>query len=160
MASIGFVLGDIVFPVFMFYFLPPLLGTAAAANLIIDTLVFFIALRFLNIKLKNRFGVLLGLWAIGLVADIAGAFLLYLPLNSHNSSIDRLIDYYTIYNSPFTVILILVAVLISALMIYWLDRVMLKKRIPLNQAKRIALIFAVVTAPYAFLIPISWFGHY
>lgn len=158
-ASTGFVLADLIFPVFMMYFFPPLLGIIAAANLVIEAIVFFAALRFLNVKMKSQVGVLLGLWALGLVADMTGSLFLVFPLTIHNPLMNSLIDYYSIYSSPLTVILISVAILVAALIIYWLDLVVLRKRIPLSQARRIALIFAIVTAPYTYLIPTNWFYH-
>lgn len=155
--SSGFGLSDVIFPVFMFYFFPPLLGIAAAVNLIIDAAVFFVTLHFFNIKLKNRLGTLLLLWLFGLVADIAGSLFLCLTLYLNRYFPQISINYFEIFSSPAAVILIVTAILITALIIYWLDRIFLKSRIPFSQAKRIALVFAIVTAPYTFLIPTNWF---
>lgn len=149
----GFVLADLVFPVFMMYFFPPLLGLAAAANLIIDALVFFLALKFLNVKIRNQFGVLLALWALGLIADIIGSLFLILISYVDASVPMTLFDSYQIYSSPFSIIFTLLGILISGLLIYLLDLTVLRRKISLRQAKRIALIFAIATAPYTFLIP-------
>jgi hypothetical protein len=155
--TIGFVLADVIFPVFMFYFFPPLLGIAAIANLIIDAAVFFVTLHFFRIKLKNSLGTLLMLWLFGLVADIAGSLFLCLTLLLNRYVPQISINYIEIFSSPAAIALILTAVLIAGLIIYCLDRIFLKNRIPVSQAKRIALVLAIVTAPYTFLIPTNWF---
>ncbi|WP_332238180.1 hypothetical protein [Sporolactobacillus sp. KGMB 08714] len=150
------ILPNIIFPVFMFYFSPPLLGLAAAASLIIDAAVMFVILLFFHIKIKNRLGLLMALWGIGMAADIFAALLLMLSGKNGSLLSLNLIDFYYIYTSPLSVALFCLAILISAVLTYRLDLVLLKKRMSTKQAKRMALLFAVFTAPYAFLIPTSW----
>lgn len=152
----SFILADIIFPVFMFYFFPPLLGLAAAANLIIDAIVFFAILGFFHIRMKNRLGTLIGLWLLGLAADVTGSLLLCLTLFANRYFPQVSINYYNIYSSPVAVALILVAIAISGLVIYLLDRILLRRRLPIIQAKRMALVFAIATAPYTFLISTNW----
>lgn len=152
------VLPSIILPVFMFYFSPPLLGLAAAACLAVDAVILITVLRFFNIKTKNRLSLLMALWGIGMAADVFGALLLMLAGKNGSRFSLNLIDYYFIYASPLSVTLFCLVVLISAALTYWLDSTLLKKRLSMRQAKRIALVFAVCTAPYAFLIPTSWLG--
>lgn len=149
----SFVLGDLIFPVFMFPLFPPLFVIAALLNLPIDALVQFVVLRFMHVTLERKqwFHLLLKLWGIGLLADVIGSILLTvimftgLPFNPY--------DFYT---SLFSTSIFLAAVLLSALIIYVLDFRVLKKSFSLQQAKRIALAFALFTAPYTLLIPTSW----
>lgn len=150
------VLPHVILPVFMFYFSPPLLGIAAATNLFIDAVILLAVLRFFNVKIKNRLNLLMALWGFGMAADIFGALLLMLVGKSGGRFSLNLIDYYFIYASPVSVMLFCLVILISSTLIYWLDLALLKKRLSMNQAKRIALVFAVFTAPYVFLIPTSW----
>lgn len=148
----GLIPSDIIFPVFMFYFYPPLLGIAAAVTLIIDAVVFIAVLCFFQIRLKNKLGMLLKLWLIGLAADISGSLFLslaqYIPRLSPN--------YFTIYSSACAIILIASAIVLAGLINYFLDRLVLKRTLYPSQARQIALIFAIFTAPYAYLIPANW----
>ncbi|RYL95026.1 hypothetical protein EWI07_03085 [Sporolactobacillus sp. THM7-4] len=147
---------DLVFPVFMFYFYPPLFGIAAGVDLLIDALVLFGILRFLNVRIRNRLGLLMKLWLLGLLADILGSlFLLIIERCDERLAVD-MIDPYSIYTQPLSVIIFCIAILISSALIYWFDLSVLKKKLTLNQARRIALVFAIVTAPYTYLIPTSW----
>ncbi|WP_010630739.1 hypothetical protein [Sporolactobacillus vineae] len=153
----SFILADIIFPIFMLYFYPPLLGLAASANLIIDAVVFFATLRFFHITMKNRLGTLIALWLLGLAADVAGSLFLSLTLFVNNYIPQVSINYYTIYSSPAAVVLIVSAIILAGLIIYLLDRIYLRRRLPAVQAKRMALVFAIATAPYTFLISANWF---
>ncbi|RYM02899.1 hypothetical protein EWH99_10310 [Sporolactobacillus sp. THM7-7] len=148
---------NIIFPIFMFYISPTFFGLAAAFNLIIDALVLFAFLRFFNIKLKRRIPLLMQLWGIGLLADVLGSFVLLLAAVGGKWLPIPVIDEYAIYSSPLSILTFCVAILISAQLIYWLDLKVLKRRLTVNQSRRIALVFAIVTAPYTFLIPTVWF---
>lgn len=157
----SFVIGDLIFPVFMLIFYPPSLGIAIALNLIIDAFVQLIAFLSLHIKVthKDWFSLLFSVWVQGLVADFAGASLLGAITLSGFLTLKNGFDPYSIYTSALSVIIFLAAVGVSAVLIYFLDLGVLKKKLPLSQARRIALIFAIFTAPYTFLIPTMLFIH-
>lgn len=158
MLSVPFLLHDVISPIFMFYFFPPLLGLAAAANLLIDTLVFFLAIKFFSIHIawRKALRMLVALWMIGLVADIGGSLFLTSIGTVSLKTKTRLIDYYSIYSSPVSILFFAAAVVLSGFIIYWLDLIYLKGHLSKKQATRIALIFALLAAPYSFLIPTSW----
>lgn len=157
----SFVISDLIFPVFMLVFYPPLLGIAIALNLIIDAFVQFIAFLIMHIKIapKDWFGLLFPLWIQGLIADFAGSFLLAAIMLSGALTPKSGFDPYSIYNSALTVTLFILAVIVSALLIYFMDVRLLKKKLPTSQAVRIALVFAIFTAPYTFLIPTTLLIH-
>ncbi|EST11992.1 hypothetical protein [Sporolactobacillus laevolacticus] len=149
----SFILGDLIFPVFMFPLFPTLFALAALLNLPIDALVQFVVLRFMHVKLEREkwFHLLLKLWGIGLLADVIGSILLtgIMFTGLH-------FDPYDFYTSLFSTSIFFTAILLSALVIYAFDFRVLKKSCSLRQAKRIALAFAIFTAPYTFLISTSW----
>lgn len=148
----GLIPSDIIFPVFMFYFYPPLLGLAAAVGLIADAVVFIAVLSFFQIRLTNKLGMLLKLWLVGLAADISGS--LFLSLAQYIPQLS--INYFYIYSSPAAIVLIVSAIVLAGLINYFLDRLVLKRTLYPSQARQIALIFAIFTAPYAYLIPANW----
>ncbi|QAA23758.1 hypothetical protein [Sporolactobacillus terrae] len=152
-------LNSIASPIFMYYFLPPMIGIAAAINLILDALIFSLALLFFNVKmtLSRFFRTLIGLWFVNMIANSAASLLLALIGTIRSKYHLYLIDYYTIYSSPFSTISFLLAVLLAGLIIYWLGYFYLKGHFSQKQAARMALVFALLAAPYPFLIPATFF---
>lgn len=152
-------LNNVISPIFMFYFLPPLLGAAAAVNLIIVILAFFLSTKFFNIKIAwiRKLRMLISLWLISLIADVCGSLFLTfigaLGLKIHV----KLVDYYTLYSTPVSTLVFAAAVLISGLILYSLAYFYLKAHLTKKQAARIAIVFAIIAAPYPFLIPTNWF---
>lgn len=145
------------FPVFMFYFLPPLFGLAAIANLVLNGIVFFLSTKFFSIKARGTesFRMIFGLWLISLIANLFGSlFLASVGVLCKRIHV-ALIDFDTIYSSPISTLMFAVAVLLSGLIIYALDYFYLSTYLTKKQAARVALFFAILTAPYPFLIPAS-----
>ncbi|MCO7175122.1 hypothetical protein ACFP7A_05885 [Sporolactobacillus kofuensis] len=148
----------VIFPVFMFYSFPPLLGFASLANLLIDMLVFILAIKFFSIPVAWRQGLnmFISLWLIGLVADVAGSLFLTFTGAISLKMKTNLVNYFSIYASPTSILFFILAVVLSGFIIYWLDRLYLSGPLSKKQAARVALVFAFLTAPYTFLIPTSW----
>jgi hypothetical protein len=142
----------------MFYFLPPLLGAAAVVNLVITFLVFFLSTKFFNIKISwaRKLRMLISLWLISLIANVCGSLFLT-SLGTIGLKIHvKLVDYYTIYSTSTSALIFAVAVLLSGLILYSFTYFYLKAHLTKKQAARIALVFAIVAAPYPFLIPTNW----
>ncbi|MCO7125472.1 hypothetical protein NIE88_06775 [Sporolactobacillus shoreicorticis] len=145
-------------PVFMFYFLPPLFVLAAAANLIAAMIIYFLATKFFSIKVRGNqaLRMIFGLWLIDLIAYLFGSlFLVTIGMLGKKFHV-LLIDYDMIYSSLVSTLLFASAVLLSALIIYVLNYFYLSMYLTKKQAARVALLFAILTAPYPFLIPASF----
>lgn len=145
----------------MFIFYPSLLGIALALNLIIDALVQYLAFQIIHLKFKWSVWIRLlwQIWFYGLIADFIGSLFLTLLMTEGNALPSHLFDPYVIYTSPSSVALFALAIVLSAVFIYFLDLRLFKRSLPLRQARRIALSFAIFTAPYTFLIPTTWIIH-
>ncbi|MCI1859624.1 MAG: hypothetical protein LKI80_15995 [Sporolactobacillus sp.] len=158
MTTSSLVLGDLIFPFFMFPLFPPFLAVAAIADWLIDALVLWGILRLMHLETQRpaRFRLLWKLWGIGLLADVAGSLLLTALMLSPFDETGRF-DPYDFYTSALSTVIFLTAILFSALLIFFFDRHILRKLFSPVQAGRIALAFAVLTAPYTLLIPTSWF---
>ncbi|MET1248528.1 hypothetical protein ABWW58_07060 [Sporolactobacillus sp. STCC-11] len=152
-------LNNVVSPIFMFYFLPPLFGVAAVVNLVIAVLAFFLSTKFFNIKIPwiHKLRMLISLWLISLIANACGSLFLSsigtLGLKIHLN----LVDYYTIYATPMSALIFAAAVLFSGLILYAFAYFYLNAHLTKKQAARIAVFFAIIAAPYPFLIPTNWF---
>ena len=115
-------------------------------NFIVDSLVLIIAAKKIGIFEKGMYKKhILKVWIFGFVADLIGAAALlgamYLFEDVHQG--DELI-------------ITLPAMLVAAVMIFVLNYRFSFSDIDKRSRLKMALSFAIITAPYTFLIPISW----
>ena len=137
---------NVIFPFWMLIMLPPMWLIVLPGNFLIDSLVLIISMFALKLTDKKVFYKkhILKIFIFGLISDILGSALLYLALILELSySGDEL--YLTI---P--------ALLISAAFIFVFNYFITFKKDEPNIRLKLALIFAIVTAPYTFFIPTSW----
>ena len=156
---------NIILPIWLLIWWPSFLWLLLIpANYLVDSLVTYLSMKRLGIEnckektLKHSWKVCL----IGFLSDFAGAaFLLavmYLVDIVLPNEIGESISYGLSWKpNPASILIILIAIAISGLQIYFLNRRMLKKDPELSseQVRRIALDLAIFTAPYLFLIPSS-----
>lgn len=150
---------NVIFPLWMAMYLTPLVVIPLLGNLIIDGAIIYGILRIsgATIDWKRLRPWILSAWGLGFLADFVGALFLFgvvwidEPFGG--------LDHYYIWNSPLTIAVYLLAVLLSAGLIwlfnYWLAR---KNGVPRQTVTRIAWAMAVITAPWMYLIPLSLFG--
>ncbi len=156
---------NIILPIWLLIWWPSYLWLGLIpANYLIDYLVTRLSMKKMSVEdykqkaQKHSWKVCL----IGFFSDFVGAAFLLAVLyladimlpNEAGESIS-----YGLSWKPnlFSILVILVAILISAVLIYLLNRWMMKKDPELNreQIHRIALNLALFTAPYLYLIPSS-----
>lgn len=157
---------NIMLPIWMLVFWPsPLWLILIPANYLIDRLILGISLkgmeergRFLR---KNTWKVCLA----GFLGDAAGAALLFsvfmVGAGAESDSSFGIIMEKITYGSGFNpfdnvagFLTVLVAVMVSAIVIFFTDRAILKRAgLAVEQAKKSAMMLAVITAPYLYFIP-------
>lgn len=159
--SEGIRLYNILFPVWLLVFLPTYLWLILIpANYLIDALVLWLsAKRYTSLSYKDALKKSWKICIAGFAADLAGA--LFLLLISYRRLDDwwwKHLQYPVMWN-PFSdalgLLATLLAIAISAVIIYWLDRRILSKMdlVPAEKVSRVAMDLAVFTAPYLFLFP-------
>ncbi len=145
---------DIVFPLWVFFLFPLTMPIALALNFFVDSLVFYIAARFL--KLENKGFVwrksILKIWLLGFLSDIIGALL-------------NLVLYFIIAFNPyehihnvflaFTLISI-PGIILAGYLIYLFGKKFYFSKTNLSdeQIKKLSLTFAIFTAPYLMMIQV------
>lgn len=137
---------NVLFPFWMLVLFPIMWLIILPGNFIIDSLVLLFSMKFLKVEEKKLFYKknILKIFAFGMISDIIGAAFLFLMLVTEISTMgDEL--YFTI---P--------ALIISAVMIYIFNYYITFKKQDKVLRHKMALTFAVVTAPYTFLIPTTW----
>ena len=159
---------NIIFPIWLFLFFPPIILFTLAANFIIDSLVLILGcflfkahgeLHWLTFYRNN----ILKVWIFGFLADIIGAALLFACIGLQDflglpNAVIQGISYDP-FSNILAVILIMVAILISGLLILFFNhKFTFHKSIEdeLIRWKMTAFI-AITTLPWTFLIPMKWF---
>lgn len=138
---------NVLFPFWMLLLFPHLWLIVLPGNFIIDSLVLIISMAVLRIADKKQFYMkhILCVYGFGLLSDIIGsAYMLFMMIIFE---VGRMGD---------ELYLTLPALIISAVLIFVFDYFVSFKRLDRSQRFRLSLIFAVITAPYTFLVPSSW----
>ncbi len=137
---------NVLFPYWMLLLFPQLWLIILPGNLIIDSLVLIISMTVLKIADKKQWYKrhIIKIFLFGMISDIIGAAYLLLMLVLEVGQMgDEL--YLT---AP--------AIVISAVLIFVLNYFITFKKADKSLRLKFSLIFAIVTAPYTFLIPTSW----
>ena len=138
---------NMVFPLWLSLFLPPFWLIVLPSNFIIDSLVFLICMLVWKIPRKRYtyLRYIFKIFCFGLLSDIlASAFMLICGYFSSGSFRgDEL--YFTIPG-----------LILAAVLIFMFNYFVTFKPMEKQLRFRLALTFAVVTAPYTFLVPSGW----
>ena len=135
---------NVVFPFWLLMLLPAAWLVVLPANFLIDSLVLIISMFVYKFENRARFykKSILKFFLIGILSDLAGSVFMLISANAGAMG-DEL--YLTI---P--------AILISAVLIFVLNYFFTLKNCSKKERLGTSLIFAIATAPYTFLIPLSW----
>lgn len=162
----GHRLYNIILPIWLLIWFPSSLWLLVIpANWLIDWLVARVSLKRLGDEeyAARSMRISWKLCIAGFVSDFAGSIFLtaalYLlsSLGEEFRPIEQGLGWNP-FTNIFSVLIILAAIALSAVCIYYLDRRILKKEnLTPEQIKKTALALAVFTAPYLYLLPASLF---
>lgn len=142
---------NVLFPLWMMMLFPVTWLIVLPGNFLIDSLVLIVALRVMKIvdwKVWYKRHII-KVFGFGMLADIIGAA--YMLVLAVGFQVGRMCD------EPY---LTVPALLISAVLIFVLNYFVTFREAEKNTRLRLALTFAIVTAPYTFLVPSSWLYGY
>ena len=138
---------NVLFPFWMLLLFPTIWLIVLPGNFVIDSLVLIISMFLLKISDKKHYYKrhILKIYGFGMLSDIVGsAYMLLLMLVFQ---VGRMGD------EPY---LTIPALIISAVLIFVLNYFVTFKNTDKALRLKLSVIFAIVTAPYTFLIPSSW----
>ena len=148
---------NVMFPIWFFFFLPPIWLVMLPVNFGVDTLVLMLSARRQQVEERKALWKkhILPIWGIGFLSDLIGAglvFLIYLVVAE-----SPLVD--TWMNPVFfpgTTIISIPGVVLAGVMIYILNKKLTFRKSQLDPAviHRLCLHLAIFTAPYTMLIPL------
>ena len=143
----GVKLYNVLFPFWMLLLFPQLWLIVLPGNFIIDSIVLLVSIWLLKVEDKKEFYKrnILKIFGVGILSDIIGsAYMLIMMI------------YFEIGTMGDELSLTLPALLISAVLIFVFNYYITFRKYDKMTRFKIALIFAIVTAPYTFLVPSSW----
>lgn len=145
---------NMFFPVWFLILLPPVWLIAIPLNFLIDSLVLLIALKAQKIETPKHIYTksILKVFLFGFVADIIGSGLLFLIQEVVASDIS-----WNPYTNITGISSIIIATALSGVIIYILNRLYSFNlpHVTEKNKKRLAVIIAIFTLPYMFLVPTS-----
>ena len=152
---------NVIFPVWLLWFLPVTWIVVLPANFVIDLTVLFLTLKYL--KIDNRKEIckksILRVWLCGFAADIIGSIIMFMP-----TLLDVNYDFINSINmNPFesvgALIYVTICLFLAAACIFLFNYKFCLNHsgLDLEQKKKVALSVAIVTAPYLFYLPTEWF---
>ena len=142
---------NVLFPMWMLLLFPQLWLIVLPGNFIIDSIVLIVSMLIIKMPEKKEFYKknILKIYGFGLLADVIGS--VYMLIMMLGFELGRMGDEWY---------LTVPAILISAGLIFTLNYFVTFRECDKKMRFELALIFAVVTAPYTFLVPSSWLYGY
>ena len=138
---------NVLFPFWMLMLFPTVWLIVLPGNFLIDSLVLLIALRCLGIDEKKLWYKrhILKIFTFGMLSDLVGAaYMLLLMMR------------FDVGNMGDELYLTLPAILLAATLIFLSNYYIAFRKVEKPLRLKLALTFAIVTAPYTFLVPSSW----
>lgn len=138
---------NVIFPFWMLLLFPVTWLVVLPANFIVDTLVLLLSMYVLKIADKKQWWkkCILKIFSIGIFSDLLGSAYMFALMMIFD--VGRMGD---------ELYITLPAIFISAVLIFVLNYFISFKKFDKPLRIKLSLIFAIVTAPYTFLIPTSW----
>lgn len=138
---------NVIFPVWMLLMIPVLWAVVIVGNFIVDSIVLLVALAVMKIAEKKQMykKLIFKIYAFGLLSDVIGAVYML-----------AMMVVFRIGNDGDEWYLTVPGLLIAAALIFVFNYFVSFRKLERPLRFKLALTFAVVTAPYTFLIPNEW----
>lgn len=138
---------NVIFPVWMLLMIPVLWAVVIVGNFIVDTIVLLVALAVMKIAEKKHLykKLIFKIYAFGLLSDVIGAVYML-----------AMMVVFRIGNDGDEWYLTVPGLLIAAALIFVFNYFVSFRKLERPLRFKLALTFAVITAPYTFLIPNEW----
>lgn len=160
---------NIIFPIWLLIFFPPIIFITLAGNFVIDSLVILACVSIFKLAINSEErksfykNSIIKVWLFGFLADIIGAAILFILgiLGEYFGLSYELVSAidFDPFSNPLAVMIIVFAMLVSALFIFLFNyKITFRELIKDNSVRfKVALTIAIVTMPWTFLLPTKWF---
>ncbi|WLR41767.1 hypothetical protein LC087_13000 [Bacillus carboniphilus] len=160
---------NVIFPIWLVLFSPPVIFISLIGNFLIDSIVILVCFYLFKIS-KLYFGVkdfynnsIGKVWLFGFLSDFIGMLVLLAV-----TFLDGVFfDYYELasaisydpFSHPLAVVIIVFAMGVASFFIYWFNhKYTFKHIIPdIKVRRRVSITIAIMTLPWTYLLPTKWF---
>ncbi len=141
---------NIMLPFWLLWLYPQAFVITMPINFIMDSIVLYASLRFLRAEEPFKYykKTIFTVFSIGYIADFVGALYLIAWLVIS----DKLGFVFSPFDGIPSILITLSGIAISGVLIYFLNKKLFEKK-KIEDAKTIAIILAIFTSPYFFLLP-------
>ncbi|MGN1405497.1 MAG: hypothetical protein ACI4WM_04455 [Erysipelotrichaceae bacterium] len=138
---------NVLFPLWMLMMIPVSWLVVIPGNFIIDSLVLLVCMNVLKIIEKKDFYKkhIIKIFLFGMLSDVIGSAIMLLMM--------MVLDIGKMGDELYITLL---GLLIAAVMIFVFNYYFTFKKVDKDLRFKLSLTFAIVTAPYTFLVPSSW----
>ena len=138
---------NVLFPFWMLIWFPQLWLIVLPGNFLIDSAVLLIGLMALKIEDKKQWyrKYVFKIFGFGMLSDIIGSVYMFLML-----------AVFEVASMGDELSLTIPAILISAILIFVFNYYITFRKVDKKERLTLAIVFAIVTAPYTFLVPTRW----
>ena len=155
---------NIILPIWLLIYVPKVWLITMPANFVIDSVVLFVAMNLLKVeKVKENFSkCIFKVWIFGFLADFVGVIFMMIGafgfFNQGQSKIGEALRWNP-FDNPIAFIWTLISVTIAGVSIYFLDKKFALRGLNMEESikNKIAIVMAIVTAPYVMFIPTNAF---
>jgi hypothetical protein len=162
---------NLLFPGYLLWLMPltPIWLIAIPGNFIIDSAIILITIKYFRISMPIYKRSIIKTWLLGFLADIIGSTLLFVISNVCYSIYEstgiqslnnfRLAIEYNPFESIPALTVTILAIVFSGFCIYFFNLKISFKNVDIDEKlkRRFAIIIAIATSPYMFLVPGEWF---
>ena len=152
---------NVIFPIWMLWFIPATWILILPANFVIDFAVLFFTLKYLKVEERGQIAkkCILRVWICGFLADIIGSIFMFLPilLDVDAGFVNSIAmnPFESIWAMIYTTIALMIAG--GCIYLFNLKFCLNNSGLATAQKKKVALVLAVITAPYLYYLPTAWF---
>ncbi|WP_458412987.1 hypothetical protein ACNQFZ_19615 [Schinkia sp. CFF1] len=161
---------NVIFPIWMLLFFPPVILITLFGNYVIDSFVIMVCFSMFKLSSRTQINLktfykksILKVWLYGFLADMIGAWILFIcTLLERKIGLSYEVTSaisYDPFSHPLAVAIILFAMLVSTFFIFIFNyKMTLKSMIEEKRLRfKVALAIAIITTPWTFILPTKWF---
>ena len=152
---------NVLFPIWLLWFIPLTWLVVLPGNFIIDLSVLFFTLKYLKVGERKQIckKCIIRVWLCGFAADLLGSLLMFTPtLLDINEDLISAINMNP-FDSIWAFIWATICLVFAGICIYFFNLKYCLANSDLDHAvkKKVALSMTIFTAPYLFYLPSEWF---
>lgn len=148
------------FPIFLLFFVPPVIYVSLAVNFIIDSIIVLWTVRRIRPELMMKIykKSIVKVWLYGFLADMLGGIILvpFIVIGIDSGAISSAIVMNPFSNLVAFIIMCLTVYIAGRFIYFFNKKVFRKSDLTIEEQRIVARNLAIFTAPYFYFMPLEW----